>query len=393
MQFDKIDVSQVAARVAGDIEGVANLMVRAYDGAMSGLGLGGRKANYNDVAYEFFGGPKDELRAKHYDKSMRLLWKAQEHTPYLSFRDLTRTEEQMIDMAVRSMTPAEKEARHRLTLPEYRALLDREYTVREKEAIVAILAAIGHGEAYAWLVSASLLNEVQSTGARAALTMQVLEEAKHFVVLRELLQVFGVPIRRQSAWEYMLLEGVYKAEGIEKFFGMNILVEGIALSFFGLMSEFPGLEVLRLFHLDEARHTALPGNYLKEFPLTRWQRLNPAARLNRLRMILPALALIPTLEADMAELGIDSFSFGGSVVRKVTTLAERSGFDLPISADRLFTGLNYLFNGYCMATRPEHEWCEYMDAETTMGESQLETEREIFEALGVAPRESISAAV
>lgn len=51
-----------------------------------------------------------------------------------------------------------------------------------------MLSAIGHGEAYAWLVSAELLGHVKSTGARAALTMQVLEEAKHFVVLRELLR-------------------------------------------------------------------------------------------------------------------------------------------------------------------------------------------------------------
>ena len=51
-------------------------------------------------------------------------------------------------------------------------------------------------EAYAWLVSASLLTQVQSTGAKAAVTMQVMEEAKHFVVLRELIQAFGVDVPR-----------------------------------------------------------------------------------------------------------------------------------------------------------------------------------------------------
>jgi hypothetical protein len=379
MQFQKIRVSERAAKTADDIERTVNRLVRGYDGLKSRLHLGGRKANYDDHAYEFVGGAKDTIRSKHYDKSMRLLWKAEDHAPWLSFRDCTKVEKQMWDMAARALTDEEREAVRRLSLPEYRELLNREYTPREKEAIVTILAAIGHGEAYAWLVSAALLNEVKSTGGRSALTMQVVEEAKHFVVLRELLDAFDVPIRRQSAWEYLLLEQVYKSKGVEKFFGMNIVVESIALGFFGLMSELPGLEVLRLFHLDEARHTALPGNYLKEFPLTRWQRINPAARMRRLRMILPALALIPTLEADMAELGIDAFTFGGSVIRKIATLAQRAGFDLPVDNDKLFPALNQLFNAYCSRTRPDHAWQDYLSAEATVGKRQLAVERSIFD--------------
>ena len=101
---------------------------------------------------------------------------------------------------------------------------------------------------------------MKSTGARAALTLQVVEEAKHFVVLRELLQAFEVPIPRQSAWEYLFLEGVLGARGVERLYGMNVLVEGIALGLFGLLNHLPGLEVLRLFHLDESRHTGLPSN-------------------------------------------------------------------------------------------------------------------------------------
>ncbi len=379
MEFNKLEVSVRAAQVSQQIEEVLNTLVRGYDGIMAKLRLGGRKANYDDEAYEFIGGPKDNLRAKHYDKSLRLLWKAQEHTPWLPFRDCTNVERDMLDMAARSLTDEEKAARERISMPAYRAMLDAEYTQREKQAIVNILSAIGHGEAYAWLVSADLLNKVNSTGGRSALTMQVLEEAKHFIVLRELLQAFNVPIRRQSAWEYMLLESVHKSKGIEKFFGMNVVVESIALGFFGQMSEFPGLEVLRLFHLDEARHTALPCNYLKEFPLSRWQKLNPAARLRRLRLILPALALIPLLEEDMAELGIDAFVFGGSVIRKIGTLAERAGFDLPTSTETLFPQLNDLFNRYCKATRSNHQWRDFLGAEATTGERELAVEREIFD--------------
>ena len=378
MKFDKIQLNPRVSEVNDRIETLVGRYVRGRDALKSKLHVGGRTVPYDDASYEFVGGAHDGLRKKHYDKSLRLLWKAEKHAPFLGHRDCTPLERQVSDMALKSMSAEEKEAHHRITLPEYKELLNREYSPREKQAIVNILAAIGHGEAYAWFVSAALINEVKSTGARTALTMQVMEEAKHFVVLRDLLKAFDVPIRPMLIWEYLLLEQVASAKGLEKFFGMNILVEGIALSFFGLMSEHPGLEILRLFHLDESRHTALPGNYHKEFPLTAWQQRSPVKGLRRLSMLLPALALIPNIEPEMAELGIDAFEFGGSVVRKVATLAEKSGFNLPLPREKLFKILDTLFDTYCARTRPGHSHRIFTDSETTRGVEQIATEKEIF---------------
>ncbi len=383
MQFDKVRIHPRVTRMNRGLEALANSLVRGLDGTKQRFRLGGRAAAYDDRAYEFVGGASDVLRKKHYDKSLRLLWKAEAEAPWLDFADSSKAERELEEMALRAMTDEEREARRRLTMPEFKDLLNREYTRREKEAIVGVLSAIGHGEAYAWLVSASLLTEVRSTGARAALTMQVMEEAKHFVVMRELLQAFDVPIPRQSAWEYLFLEWVLKSDGLEKFFGMNVAVEGIALSFFGMMSSMPGLEILRLFHLDESRHTALPGNYFKEFPMTEWQKRNPVARLHRLKVILPALMLIPHLEEDLAELGIDAFDFGGSVLAKVSFLAERAGFYLPVSREVLLSALNGLFNGYCRLTRPEHDHRAYVESDTTRGAEERAVEEAIF--FGLAP--------
>jgi hypothetical protein len=384
MRFEKKHIKPWVTTSNRWLEGVTNGAVRRWDSTMERVALGGRKANYDDTRYEFIGGPGETLRRKHYDRSLRLLWKAQEHSPHLSFRDCSNSENDLLQMALRSLTPEEEEARTRIGMPEYRELLNREYTLREKQAIVNVLSAIGHGEAYAWLVSADLLNEVKSTGARAALTMQVMEEAKHFVVLRELLMAFDVPVPRQSAWEYLFLESVHKAPKLEKFFGMNVVVEGIALSLFGMMSHLPGLEVLRLFHLDESRHTGLPLNYFREFPMTRWQKHNPRARARRLRIILPALMLLPHLEADLAELGIDAFDFGGSTLKKISLLAERAGFFLPLPRPQLLALLNQCFNLYCNATRDAHAFAIFTGAETTRGKAERETERGIFGALGLA---------
>lgn len=378
MRFEKRTMEKGLANRVRRVEGLVNGAVRRYDGLKGRLRLGGRKANYDDHNYEFVGGPGEVLRKKHYDKSLHLLWKAEQNAPFLGFKDGTKSERELMKMALRSLSEEERAEREKISMPEYKAMLDREYTPREKQAIVNVLSAIGHGEAYAWLVSAELMSMVQSTGARAALTMQVLEEAKHFVVLRELLQAFDVPIPRLSASEYLLLERSYKAKGLDKFFAMNVVIEGIALSVFGAFSHLPGLEILRLFHLDESRHTALPVNYFKEFPLSKRHQRSPVTKARRLGIILPALGLIPVLEEDLAELGVDAFDFGGSVLRKVAHLAERAQFELPMDRDKLLGLLNDVFNAYCKVTRRGHTPRDFINADTTIGERERQVEREVF---------------
>lgn len=388
MHFQKLQVNKRATQINRKAERVVNRAIRTYDAVMGKIGLGGRRAAYDDTAYEFIGGAMDSLRKKHYDKSLRLLWKAEQAAPWSSFKDAGDAEKALMNAAERSMNDLEKSARKRITSQEFKAFLDHEYTEAEKKALVTILSKIGHGEAYAWLVSASMLNEVKSTGARAAVTMQVMEEAKHFVVLRELIQAFDVPIPRQAAWDYLLLEGCLRAKGLNRFFGMNVLVETIALSIFGLLSDKPGLEVLRLFHLDESRHTALPDNYFKEFPLTEWQKRNPSARFSRLVMALPAIPLVLYLEPDLAELGVDVFEFAGSVLRKIVYLAERSGLYMPLPGKEMLAAFNAVFNAYCSATRENHVFRDYMAADTTHGAAEAAVEREIFG--GSAPAASSS---
>ena len=244
--------------------------------------------------------------------------------------------------------------------------------------MVAILATIGHGEAYAWLVSAEILNEVKSTGGRAAVTMQVLEEAKHFVVLRELVRAFDVEVPRLSAWEYVLLERGFKSKGLEKFFAMNIVVEGFALNLFGLLSTHPGMEILRLFYLDESRHAALPKNYFTEYPMTWWQKNSPFKKLRRLFIILPALPVLAQLEKPMAVIGIDSLEFGGSMSRKILNLAYKVGFNFPLTQGNFEKLLNYIFNSYGKYSRVNHIPKDYIKSETTKGTYELNVEKEVF---------------
>ncbi len=115
--------------------------------------------------------------------------------------------------------------------------------------------------------------------------------------------------------------------------------------------------------------------------MSAWQRHNPLAIFERLQMILPAMAMIPHLEEDMAELGFDAFEFGGSILRKISWLAKRNGFTLPLPRSVLLSGANALFNAYCRLTREGFTSHDFMSAEATRGERELAVEREIFAGL------------
>ena len=379
MQIRQVGVSQTACDMNAAAEVAINAIVRGYDRLARPLGVGVRSSNYDDLNVAFEGGVGDRLRKAHYDKSLRLLWKAEQHASHTSFRDCSADELLVMQLAGGAMDKAEKSQLKRVRSEEYKDLLNRTYTAKQKQAIVNILATIAHGEAYAWMVSADLLAHVKSTGGRSAMTMQVLEEAKHFVVLRELLQAFDCEIPRMNVWEYITLENILRQRGLEKFFGMNVLVEGLALSIFGTMGAFPGLEVLRMFHLDESRHTALPHNYFHDFPMNAWQKYNPVSTMQRLLLLLPAIPFLLRLERDFAVLGIDLFDFAGSVLRKVFHLSERVGFRLPLPEGLILRQFNAIFNLYCSLTRRRHEFKDFMAAEATLGEAELEVERRVFQ--------------
>ena len=370
------------------VENVLNDVVRGYDKFMGLTKLGGRKGRYNDYKFEFDGGAKDKLRLKHYDKSLRLLWKAEQHAPHTAtdFKDLTKDEKAFLSQAKDSLNTDEKKELERYSTEEYKALINSHYTQEQKQAIVNVLSLIAHGEAYAWMVSAEVLVDADSTGGRAAVTMQVLEEAKHFVVLRELLLSWDCEVPRFLVWEYLVMERTLKSKGLEKFFGMNVLVENIAMGLFGMFGEMPGLEVLKMFHLDESRHCALPVNYFDEMPMTWWQKNSPYAQVRRLSMVLPAIPMLLSIEKDMAILGVDALEFGGSLVRKVLYMTDRVGFHLVIPPSILTEVINDAFNIYATLTREDHERIDFMSADTVTGEDMAKIEKEVFDLYRVGKK-------
>lgn len=379
MEFNALPVNEAVASKVKRIESSVNGLVRGYEKLLSTFGLGGRKGPYDDNKFEFVGGAKDSLRMKHYDKSLRLIWKAEQHLPHSNFRDMTKDEKAFMEQAEQTLNKKEQAELARFSSDEYKALINREYTQQQKQAIINILSIIAHGEAYAWMVSAEVLTDSKSTGGRAALTMQVLEEAKHFVVLRELMLAWDCEIPRFTIWEYIVLEKTLKSKGMEKFFGMNVVVENVAMGIFGMLGDFPGLEILKMFHLDESRHTALPYNYFDEMPMTWWEKNNPLSQLRRFFMVLPAVPMMASLEKDMAIIGVDSLEFGGAMLRKIAMMKDRVGFNSIVPSSVLKEFVNDAFNLYAHYTRPDHQPRRFVEADTVMGEDMQAIEKELYD--------------
>ncbi|MCC6806341.1 MAG: hypothetical protein IT381_02865 [Deltaproteobacteria bacterium] len=309
-----------------------------------------RRLPYDDTRAEFLGGEMKGLLDTNYEKSLRNLWKAELEAPTLGFRDAARGEQSR--RAIRAHESALDAVEGEIGSADFARAMSQHYSRPQRQALAEMLSVILHGEAYALYVSATLLTQLPGTGAKIGLSMQVLEEAKHFVVMRELVRKID-RVYPQKLFDRWALEGVLGAHGTQRLFGMNVMIEGVATTFFQTFQKFKGLEnILHLFQLDESRHAAFAQLYLDERPLDRWQRFSPTQQFERLSLILPLLGLIFEMEAPARVLGVDIHEFGVRCLDHVVRLAERAQFHLPLDRVDVLRLYNLVFNAYRRVAEP-----------------------------------------
>lgn len=312
-------------------------LARAEGGLKRLALLRDRALPYDDRTATFSGGDVAPMIRRNYEKSLANLWKAEVVAPFLGFQDASG-EERRRRAAASSPDPVTREAAEEIDgltdaidSKGFERTLRQHYSPRERRALAQLLSVICHGEAYALFVSASLLPVVNGTGPKLGMAMQVMEEAKHFIVMRTLVRKIE-QIHPQVVWDFVLLEEILRAAPMDRLFGMNVVVESIAMNFFGAFSSYPGLErVLPRFHLDESRHSAFPVSYAEEGGLDTREVNSLAARRRRLQLILPLIPLLIHLEPAARAVGMDIFEFGGFAFEKVVRLAGRAGYLLPFS--------------------------------------------------------------
>ena len=136
-------------------------------------------------------------------------------------------------------------------------------------AVRELLGAMLWGELAAWKVSAELAPLLPSHEGRLAATSQAHDEARHFRVIHDYLELIGGPTDAPAPSAMQTLDKVLAADTLaKKLVGMQLLVEPVALTLFTILrrSEVcPVLtELLPYLEQDEARHVNVGTNLLPE---------------------------------------------------------------------------------------------------------------------------------
>lgn len=148
----------------------------------------------------------------------------------------------------------EKHGRVRLTEPKRRALQN-------------LFSIILWGELAAWKISAELAAALEPIEARLAATSQAHDEARHFYVMHDYLQLIGYTPAPLPGVAGKILDRVLRADTLaKKLVGMQLMIEPIALTLFAMARRAqvePVLcELLPYYERDEARHVTLGVQYL-----------------------------------------------------------------------------------------------------------------------------------
>lgn len=151
-------------------------------------------------------------------------------------------------------------------------------------ALVHPLSMLMWGELAAWIVSAELAERLEDPDARLAASSQVVDEARHFYVLRDYVALLQVPVPTLDTYFAIGARRLLMSRNLTfKLFAMQIIAEGTALAIFQFLSAAriePILsELLPYIERDEARHVGLGILHLPE----RLARLSPrhARRMSR----------------------------------------------------------------------------------------------------------------
>jgi rubrerythrin len=181
----------------------------------------------------------------------------------------------------------------------------------KRSAMHGVFGPILWGELAAWRISAQLADRIVDLEPKMAATSQAHDEARHFYVLHDYLELAtgSVPAKIPPASEKLLATVLDTDHLPSKLLGMQLQVETTALTVFQLAREAnlcPVLsDLLRFFERDEARHVGLGLQYLPV--LTRGMGRAEGARLSAfaLKVAFWLIASNRAMTPSLVALGID----------------------------------------------------------------------------------------
>jgi len=224
----------------------------------------------------------------------------------------------------------------------------------KREAIGHVFSVILWGELAAWNIAADLAGSLPDVDAKMAATAQAFDEARHFTVFRDYFERARIPLPPLNPFGRRVLVRILETESVlEKLYGMQLLVENLALAIFKRVAESriePVLsDLLEYVERDEARHVALGVMYLPKL----LARATPLERAHNwafnMELFLLTVGGGELLDPHFTALGIDHRELGATAQRLHTQVLKQMAEDSGLPPGQHLRGAYGL-------TRRQQQW-------------------------------------
>jgi hypothetical protein len=203
----------------------------------------------------------------------------------------------------------------------------------KKEAVGHLFTVLLWGELAAWNIAADLARHLPDPEAKMAATGQVFDEARHFTVLRDYLARAGVELPELNPYGRRVLVKILETDSLlQKLYGMQLLVENMALAIFRRLADSniePVLtDLLAYVERDESRHVALGVLYLPRL-LARTTPLERARNwVFNVELFLLTIAGGQLLDPHFQAMGVDHRELGFTTMRLHQQVIRQMGEEL-----------------------------------------------------------------
>ncbi|HEX3343068.1 MAG TPA: ferritin-like domain-containing protein [Polyangiaceae bacterium] len=213
----------------------------------------------------------------------------------------------------------------------------------KREAMGHVFTVILWGELAAWNIAADLARALPDVDAKMAATGQVFDEARHFTVMRDYFQRAKITLPPMNPFGRRVLVKILETESVlEKLYGMQLLVENLALAIFKQVAASgiePVLtELLAYVERDESRHVALGVMYLPKL----LAKASPVERARNWAFNMELFFLTigggQLLDRHFHALGVDHRQLGATAQRLHEQVLRQMGEDSGLAPGRRVRG-------------------------------------------------------
>jgi hypothetical protein len=205
----------------------------------------------------------------------------------------------------------------------------------KRAALRRIFSIIMWGELAAWKISAQLADRIDPLAPKLAAASQVHDEARHFYVMHDYLELLGDKPQRMDYWAERGLRMTLRTDDLlKKLLGMQLTIETIALVIFQQVREL-GVEpvltdLLPYFERDEARHVGLGVQLVPQL----MNELSIPGAVNlalfQFELLTTVLLSLKSIEPDLLSIGVDPRGMLGMGFRKQTDIDAMIKAEFPL---------------------------------------------------------------